>query len=238
MAVGGTSLDIDSSGDYLGESAWADGGGGISAVESQPSYQVGKVNGTSSTKRTVPDVSMDADPNTGVYVLDSYDGGCFQVGGTSLATPMWAGLIAIANQGRALDGQSTLNGLTQTLPTLYNLPSSDFHDITTGSNGTYSADTGLRSCHGPWHAGWPICWFRRWPATRRRQPPSVSGPSATSLQREFDARLLVEQRRRDHAHRRQAGSNADTLTLSVSDGTLSLGSTSGLTFERQRHLVR
>ena len=75
VAVGGTSLNIDSSGNYLGESAWSDAGGGISQFESQPSYQSGKVNGTSSTNRTVPDVSMDADPNTGVYVLDSYAGG-------------------------------------------------------------------------------------------------------------------------------------------------------------------
>src|SRR6202035_3624175 len=57
VAVGGTNLSIDSSGNYLGESAWSDGGGGISAVESQPSYQAGKVNGTSSTQRTVPDVA-------------------------------------------------------------------------------------------------------------------------------------------------------------------------------------
>ena len=111
--MGGTSLDINTSGTYLGETGWDDtssaGGGGVSQVESQPSYQVGKVNGTSSTMRTVPDVSMDADPDTGVYVLDSYDGGWYQVGGTSLATPMWAGLVAIADQGRALDSQSTLS---------------------------------------------------------------------------------------------------------------------------------
>ena len=100
VAVGGTSLSIDSSGDYQGESAWSDTGGGISQLESQPTYQVGKVNGLSTTHRTVPDVAMDADPNTGVYVLDSFSGGWFQVGGTSLASPMFAGLVAIADQGR------------------------------------------------------------------------------------------------------------------------------------------
>jgi len=53
-----------------------------------------------------------------------------------------AALVAIADQGRALNGQGSLNGATQTLPALYQLPSTDFHDITTGSNGAYSATTG------------------------------------------------------------------------------------------------
>ena len=49
-------------------------------------------------------------------------------------------------------GESSLNGLTQTLPTLYNLPSTDFHDITTGSNGTYSANVRLRPGDRSGHA--------------------------------------------------------------------------------------
>jgi subtilase family serine protease len=228
IAVGGTTLSIDTAGDYLGESAWADTGGGISTVESQPSYQVGKVNGLSSTQRTVPDVSMDADPNSGVYVLDSYAGGWYQVGGTSLATPMFAGLVAIANQGRALDGQSTLNGLTQTLPDLYSLPSSDFHDVTTGSNGTYSAGPGYDLVTG---LGTPVANLLV-PALAgysSTQPPSVSAPSAESLAENStvvfstsggDAITLTDS---------QAGSNSDSLTLSVADGTLTLGSTTGLT---------
>ena len=231
VAVGGTSLDIDSSGDYLGESAWSDGGGGISQVESQPSYQTGKVNGTSSTHRTVPDVSMDADPNTGVYVLDSYAGGYYQVGGTSLSCPMWAGLVAVANQGRAIDGQSTLNGLTQTLPTLYNLPSSDFHDVTTGSNGTYSATTGYDLTTG---LGTPIANLLV-PAlagysSNQPQPPSVSGPASASVNENSSLTFSSGQGNAISLTDSQAGSNADSLTLSVGDGTLSLGSTSGLTF--------
>src|SRR5262249_27785088 len=59
----------------------------------------------------------------------------------SAGAPQWAALIAIADQGRALAGEGTLDGATQTLPTLYQLPSSDFHDITSGNNG-YSAGTG------------------------------------------------------------------------------------------------
>ena len=64
------------------------------------------------------------------------------MGGTSLAAPAWAALIAIADQGRVAVGGTTLDGATQTLPALYSLPSTDFHDITTGSNGTFSAGPG------------------------------------------------------------------------------------------------
>lgn len=155
VAVGGTTLTINGDGTYGGETGWSLGSdswipfdassGGISSYESQPAYQTGKVNGTSATQRTIPDVAMDGDPGTGVYVLDSYDfgpsEGWYTVGGTSLACPMWAGLVAIANQGRALNGLGSLNGRTQTLPSLYNLPAADFHDITSGYNG-YSAGPG------------------------------------------------------------------------------------------------
>ena len=156
VAVGGTSLTVGSGNTYGSETAWGNGtlswyygggGGGISAYESQPSYQTGKVNGLSTTQRTEPDISLDANPNTGVPIYDSYDFGPTTpwvdglFGGTSLACPMASGLIAIANQGRQLGGQSYLTGSTQTLPDLYTLPSTDFHDITSGNNG-YAAGTG------------------------------------------------------------------------------------------------
>jgi hypothetical protein len=233
VAVGGTSLDINSSGTYLSESAWDDqygaGGGGISEYEAQPSYQVGKVNGTSSTKRTVPDVSMDADPTTGVYVLDSYDGGYFQVGGTSLATPMWAGLVAIADQGRALDGQSSLTS-AQTLSTLYDLPSSDFHDITTGSNGTYDATVGYDLATG---IGTPVAnllvpGLAGYTATAST-PPSVSAPSSASVNENSTLVFSTAQGDAITLSDAEIGANTDTLTLNVSDGSLALGSTSGLT---------
>jgi hypothetical protein len=56
------------------------------------------------------------------------------VGGTSAGAPQWAALIAIADQGRALEGLGTLDGPSQTLPMLHNLPSSDFHTDIPGSN--------------------------------------------------------------------------------------------------------
>jgi subtilase family serine protease len=153
VAVGGTTLSATAAGSYLSESGWGNGtssatsggsGGGISQYETQPSYQQGTVT-QSTTKRTVPDVSMDADPNSGVAVFDTYDEGTakpwIQVGGTSLAAPMFAGIVAIADQGRVLAGSGTLDGSKNTLPAIYTLPSSDFHDVTTGNNG-YAASAG------------------------------------------------------------------------------------------------
>lgn len=80
LAVGGTSLTLNSSGGYGSETAWSGSGGGISAYEPLPSYQPGTYsNGSStgtSTKRMNPDVAYDANPNTGFAVYDSTpDGG-------------------------------------------------------------------------------------------------------------------------------------------------------------------
>ena len=117
----------------------------MSQFEPIPGYQIGKINGTSTSNRTNPDVSMDADPATGVFVVDSTITGStsqfLQIGGTSLATPLWAGVVALADQVRANASLSTLDGPSQTLPRLYQLPASDFHDVTTGNNG-FSAGPG------------------------------------------------------------------------------------------------
>lgn len=152
LSVGGTRLTIDAAGNYISESGWGNGtrsgtsggsGGGLSRLVSQPAYQRGVVT-QSSTARAVPDVAFDADPASGVPVYDSWDFGVVtpwsQVGGTSLSAPAWAGILAIANQGRALAGLPTLTG-AQTLSSIYGLPASDFHDIITGNNG-YAAGPG------------------------------------------------------------------------------------------------
>ncbi len=154
VAVGGTSLTVNGSGNYSSESVWSDGGGGISINESAPSYQNGLVIHSGSSvvnqngMRAAPDVSIDADPNTGVPVYDSYGQGGWQgIGGTSLASPVWAGLMAITDEIRANHGLSSLSGSSQTLPKLYSFynNSSDysayFHDVKTGNNG-YNAATG------------------------------------------------------------------------------------------------
>ena len=115
-----------------------------------PSYQSGF---QTTGKRTTPDVSMDANPGTGVAIYDSYDLGAStpwgQFGGTSLAAPMFAGVIAIADQGRVQNSLSRLDGPSQTLPMLYGLGSSDFHDITgTASNGSFSPGVGYDEVTG------------------------------------------------------------------------------------------
>ena len=151
VAVGGTTLTAPG-GVYASETGWSGSGGGISAYESQPSYQQGLVvyNGgnviSQNGKRVTPDVSFDADPASGVAVYDSYSQGTstpwLQVGGTSLSSPAWAGLIAVVDELRANYGVPLLDGLNGILPSLYNsLFAADYHDITSGSNG-YAAATG------------------------------------------------------------------------------------------------
>jgi hypothetical protein len=144
LSVGGTQLSTDSQGNYSSESAWNGSGGGVSSFETQPNYQNGVVT-QSSSYRTLPDVSFNASPSSGVPLYDSYSLGAstpwMSVGGTSFAAPAWAALIAIANQGRASEGYPSLDGRSQTLPALYNASKSDFHDITSGNNG-FSAGPG------------------------------------------------------------------------------------------------
>ena len=149
VGVGGTSLLINPDGSYNTEIGWSGSGGDLSPYESEPAYQEGV---QSSGKRAVPDVSFDANLQTGIYVYDTFDyllGHTHTLfipnGGTSFGAPAWAGLIAIANQGRVIEGGTTLNSSsdpTQTLTALYSLPPSDFHDITSGNNGEFSAGPG------------------------------------------------------------------------------------------------
>jgi V8-like Glu-specific endopeptidase len=153
LAIGGTTLTVDTSGTYQGETGWGyinssgkfeGSGGGISQLETQPVYQQGVVT-QSNTRRTIPDVSLDADPATGPAIYDSYDFGTkpwTPIGGTSFSAPAWSALIAIANQGRAVNSLASMDGPTETLPAVYALPSSDFHDVTTGNNSGFQAGTG------------------------------------------------------------------------------------------------
>ncbi len=147
LATGGTTLSVDADGNRIpqpgdggtGETGWSGSGGGISILEPKPAYQNGVVT-QSSTMRTTPDVAFDGDPNTGASIYDTYDYGTVnpwvKVGGTSLAAPAWAALIALADQARASIGLPSLDGATQTLPMLYAMPASDFNDIIAGNNGT------------------------------------------------------------------------------------------------------
>jgi len=138
LSVGGTSLTLDSSGNYASETSWSSTTGGYSAIEVEPSYQANVQN---TGARSTPDVAFDGDPNTGFAVYDSLPdqgySGWQEVGGTSAGAPAWAGLVAIADQGRAILGQGTLDGASQTLPLLYSIYTTatatdyanDFNDV-------------------------------------------------------------------------------------------------------------
>lgn len=113
VSVGGSTLTLATSDGITAlEAPWTATDSGTSQYEPAPVYQ-------ETAMRGVPDVVYDANPSTGFAVYDSGDGGWVTLGGTSAGAPQWAALIAISDQIRANNGQSTLNGSTQTLPQLY-----------------------------------------------------------------------------------------------------------------------
>jgi kumamolisin len=148
LGCGGTTLTLDGSA-IAAETVWDttdDGatGGGVSDVFALPSYQSAAhvpINATTrQAGRGVPDVAGDANPQTGYTIR--VDGATETVGGTSAVAPLWAALITLLNRelGAPL-------GFAQ--PRLYPLlAEAGFHDITSGSNGAYSAGTGWDACTG------------------------------------------------------------------------------------------
>jgi kumamolisin len=137
IGVGGTTLDLSSTGAVTSETAWAGSGGGASVLFARPSWQTGP-GVPSGDKRLVPDVSAAADPNTGALViLHGHDN---QIGGTSWSAPVWAGICALLNEARTSAGKPALGYLA---PQLYPLAgTSCFRDVTSGSNGAYQASAG------------------------------------------------------------------------------------------------
>ncbi len=141
LSVGGTMLTLSGTGGYGSETGWNNSGGGVSAFETEPSFQ--KVV-QSTGNRSTPDVSFDGNPQSGVsiYVIlpgASADQGKWGVvGGTSVGAPAWAGIMAIVNQGRGEAGLASLTGATQTLPTIYALPPSDFNKSPISAGGSAS----------------------------------------------------------------------------------------------------
>jgi subtilase family serine protease len=133
------------------------GGGGVSSLWSRPSWQNAPGIAASETMRLVPDLSSDADPDTGFiqYFTGSSGGACQvncvagwnSVGGTSIGSPMVSSLIAVAAQGCGTARLGFIN------PSLYAMASTGFVDVTTGSNdlygvGAYSAGVGYDEASG------------------------------------------------------------------------------------------
>jgi subtilase family serine protease len=162
-SVGGTLVTLTSGNVWQSETSWATtptsgtygqsgytasvgGGGGISTFWSIPSWQSGLAttpNKGSTTKRMVPDVSLEADPSNGYPI---YVGGSWQLyGGTSCAAPLWAAFTALVNQKRISTSQTRMGFIN---PAIYNVGkgssySSSFHDIADAStNLYYPAETG------------------------------------------------------------------------------------------------
>ena len=147
MAVGGTTLST-SNGAWAGETAWScttasncqqsgggGAGGGPSLTEKAPSWQIASGVLGASTMRGVPDIAYDASPGSGALVL--VNGSQVQIGGTSLAAPLWAGFWARiqseAGNGRPFPAQTLYQGGAA--------HPEWFHDITSGNQG-YAATAG------------------------------------------------------------------------------------------------
>src|SRR6185437_15610371 len=134
IAVGGTNLNLSSSGMVVSETAWNGSGGGCSTVEPAISAQATFVP-SSCRRRATPDVAMDGGGASPVLVYISKQGGWFSVYGTSLSVQLWAGVIALA------DG---VHPLSATLSDLYTDAANDaysdnYRDITSGKAGKFSA---------------------------------------------------------------------------------------------------
>jgi len=151
VAVGGTTLLSNAGGTYKGEVTWYAGGGGLSQFEYSPYWQQNvvptSVSGAPVTIRAIPDIAMDADPNTGAIV---YVNGVTEViGGTSLSSPLavgaWARMESSHNNqlGFALPklyaGYPAFTGAPSSAPSGTTYATDGFHDVLTGANGAYTA---------------------------------------------------------------------------------------------------
>lgn len=149
LAVGGTTLKMKN-GEVVSEEAWTNThgngatGGGISEVFSIPSYQ--KKNGIAGDMRGIPDVAANADSDSGYFIV--FDGAPGVIGGTSAATPVWAGIIAGIKQQYKKEKLPLLNQLHDKL---YALKGQGFRDIVQGNNSNNGV-VGFEA--GP---GWDYC---------------------------------------------------------------------------------
>jgi kumamolisin len=148
-ACGGTNLQT-SAAIIRAETVWNDGaqggatGGGVSTFFDLPAWQIGlhitSASGVASplTKRGVPDIAGDADPESGYNVR--VDGNDTVIGGTSAVAPLWAGLVALINANNG-NRAGFINAA------LYNNPTA-LNDIQQGNNGSFSASSGWDTCTG------------------------------------------------------------------------------------------
>jgi subtilase family serine protease len=152
VTVGGTTLTLGTGNTYAGETVWSGAGSGCSLYVAAPAWQSFLT--ACSGKRGSADVAADANPSTGAAVYDSvkYQGrsGWFQIGGTSLSSPLIAGVYALA--GGLPAKTSGASGLYGHLG-----DSAILHDVTSGSNGSCSTIMckGAAGYDGPTGVGTP-----------------------------------------------------------------------------------
>ncbi|MGH9495788.1 MAG: protease pro-enzyme activation domain-containing protein [Candidatus Sulfotelmatobacter sp.] len=158
-SVGGTDLQtVSAGGAWKSETGWVDGGGGLSPNKfAIPSYQVAAAASCSKCSKTVrngPDISGNSDFT---FYVCADQSGCTanNFGGTSFATPMWGGFMALVNQQAANNGGSSIGFVNPALYDIYGGSSyaADFHDVTTGGNSFgssvgYDLTTGIGSPSG------------------------------------------------------------------------------------------
>ncbi|AYV77898.1 MAG: peptidase S8 and S53 subtilisin kexin sedolisin [Edafosvirus sp.] len=147
MAIGGTRLVLNNDDTRKEETGWSKSGGGICAIEVAPEYQINSTLGTNSIFRQNPDVSAVADPATPVSIY--CNGEWIGTGGTSVASPIWAGIIAHANEARRnikksfLSTTTVLNAIYAiNIQELSNNNFGTFYDVINGSTNKYSAHVG------------------------------------------------------------------------------------------------
>jgi len=132
VSVAGTTLNINSNNTYNSESVWSDSGGGCSNYYLAPTWQTSLNNWSTAgcgNYRSFGDISADADPNTGAAI--NINGTWYMIGGTSLATPLIAGIYGLSG-GIASASTPPVEGL------YLNNSSTNFHNITTGNDCTSS----------------------------------------------------------------------------------------------------
>jgi subtilase family serine protease len=156
IAVGGTSAQLNTDNTLMSETAWEGAGAGMSIVATMPDFQmipsVQKANTTG--HRSIPDLAFHADANNGALVYSSVYGGYLVVGGTSVSTAFFTGVVAIADASRKAKGKPLLNSISgegvllqdslYRLMSTYGGPTNStvLNDVLHGTDGLYPAGPG------------------------------------------------------------------------------------------------
>ena len=148
LSIGGTSLNLDTTFNRVSEKVWSKSGCGYSKSFNKPLYQPVM---SDNTKRISPDCCCIADPNTPCYVV--LNGRGYGIGGTSLASPIYAGMLSLLTQSRLNQNKftytSVLNKYNSIQPLLYDSSNKDcFFDILEGQSGIYKATEGFDIASG------------------------------------------------------------------------------------------